>query len=212
MASTIIHLAVANEINKVLKKDRAKILIGSIAPDLSKIVGDERNKSHFSTDNSGISNLDYFLNKYKKNLDDSFVLGYYIHLYTDYLWIKYFLSEILNGSKITKINGTIENVTKEQKIEYMYNDYTNLNVQVIEKYNLDLKLFYLPLPDIDKIIDEIPMDKLNLLIETAGIIIINSIKNKPYMFDIENVSKFIDTSAKLILLSLDELKSSGIKL
>lgn len=35
MASSVIHIAVANELNKVLKKDKKSILIGSIAPDIS---------------------------------------------------------------------------------------------------------------------------------------------------------------------------------
>ena len=125
MASSIIHWAVANEVNKILKKDREKLLIGSIAPDLSKIVGDDRKKSHFIFDNSIIPNIDMFVNKYKRHFDDSFVLGYFIHLYTDYLWVKYFLSEIIDGCKITRIDGNVENVTKEEKVRYLYDDYTN---------------------------------------------------------------------------------------
>ena len=39
MASALIHIAVANEINKKLNKDKSKLLIGSRAPDISKIVG-----------------------------------------------------------------------------------------------------------------------------------------------------------------------------
>lgn len=205
MASSIIHLAVANEINKVLKKDRERLLIGSIAPDLSKIVGDNRNKSHFISDNISIPNIEMFLKKYQNNFDDSFVLGYFIHLYTDYLWVKYFLSEIIDGLTITTIEGNIENVTKEEKVKYLYEDYTNLNVQIIEKYNLDLKLFYSEIPNIESVIEEIPLDKLNMLIEKAGIIIINSTASKPYMFDITDVSNFIDLSVKLILLKLNEI-------
>jgi len=91
MASYVIHIAVAQEINKVLKKDKKKLLIGSIAPDLSKLLGETKVKSHFlDSEQDLIPKIDRFLNKYKNNLDDDFVLGYYIHLYTDYLWFKYF--------------------------------------------------------------------------------------------------------------------------
>ena len=45
MASLIIHIAVASEVNKVLKRDSNLILIGSIAPDLSKLVGESKEKS-----------------------------------------------------------------------------------------------------------------------------------------------------------------------
>lgn len=42
MASSMIHIAVANEINKTLKRDNKSILIGSIAPDIAKQVGMEK--------------------------------------------------------------------------------------------------------------------------------------------------------------------------
>ena len=95
MASSIIHMAVANEINKVLKRDNNKLLIGSIAPDISKQVGQTKLHSHFLDNNdTNIPNMDRFLEKYKDKLDDDFVMGYYIHLYTDYFWFKYFIPEI----------------------------------------------------------------------------------------------------------------------
>ena len=47
MASSMIHMAVAKEINKKLKKDEKALLIGTIAPDISKLIGDNKIKSHF---------------------------------------------------------------------------------------------------------------------------------------------------------------------
>ena len=47
MASAIIHICVANEINKKIKKDKSKLLIGSIAPDISKQVNETKKHSHF---------------------------------------------------------------------------------------------------------------------------------------------------------------------
>ena len=44
------------------------------------------------------------INKYKNHLNDDFVMGYFIHLYTDYLWFKYFILlhyHKPNGSIIT---------------------------------------------------------------------------------------------------------------
>ena len=49
MASSVIHICVANEINKVLKKDNRKLLIGTIAPDISKLIGESKYYSHFYT-------------------------------------------------------------------------------------------------------------------------------------------------------------------
>ena len=95
MASVIIHMAVANEINKTLKRDNNKLLIGSIAPDISKHLGQSKLASHFLHDvNNDVPNINRFLNKYKNHLNDDFVLGYFIHLYTDYFWFKNFIPEI----------------------------------------------------------------------------------------------------------------------
>ena len=71
-------------INKTLKRDNNKILIGTIAPDISKFIGRTKLESHFleSVDNN-IPNIKKFLVKYKDKLNDDFVMGYFIHLYTD---------------------------------------------------------------------------------------------------------------------------------
>ena len=42
MASAIIHLCVAKEINKYLKMDENYLLLGSIAPDISKQIGETK--------------------------------------------------------------------------------------------------------------------------------------------------------------------------
>ena len=89
---------------------------------------------------------------------------------------------------------------------YIYNDYTNLNIQLIEKYNLDLKIFYNDIPGITNIITEIPINKLNVLIDKAGIIVANTKENKDLVFDISDISKFIETSTKIILSSIKENK------
>ena len=92
MASSMIHLTIANELNKLLKRDKKKLLLGSIAPDLSKLVGDDKTRSHFILDGEeDIPDLNKFLKKYGYFFNDDFVLGYYIHLYSDYLWFKYFI-------------------------------------------------------------------------------------------------------------------------
>ena len=39
MASSMIHMAVAKELNDKLKRDSKSILIGSIAPDIAKLIG-----------------------------------------------------------------------------------------------------------------------------------------------------------------------------
>lgn len=206
MASAVIHLAVANEINKKLNRDKSQLLIGAIAPDISKFIGEDKTKSHFLKElDSNIPDIESFLNKYKNNLTDDFVMGYFIHLYTDYLWFKYFVTEFYDKPMITKLDGTVVKCSGNMLSLYVYNDYTNLNIKLIDKYNMDLKIFYNQLPKLSNIIEEIPMDKMGLLLSQMGIIIENSKEKKDYIFNIENLEKFIATSVELILGKITEL-------
>lgn len=206
VASAVIHLAVANEINKELNRDKSQLLIGAIAPDISKFIGEDKTKSHFLKElGSNIPDIESFLNKYKNSLTDDFVMGYFIHLYTDYLWFKYFVTEFYDKPMITKLDGTVVKCSGNMLSLYVYNDYTNLNIKLIDRYNMDLKIFYNQLPKLSNIIEEIPMDKMGLLLSQMGIIIENSKEKKDYIFNIENVEKFITTSVELILGKITEL-------
>lgn len=206
VASAVIHLAVANEINKKLNRDKNQLLIGAIAPDISKFIGEDKTKSHFLKElDSNIPDIESFLNKYKNSLTDDFVMGYFIHLYTDYLWFKYFVTEFYDKPMITKLDGTVVKCSGNMLSLYVYNDYTNLNIKLIDKYNMDLKIFYNQLPKLSNIIEEIPMDKMGLLLSQMGIIIENSKEKKDYIFNIENLEKFIATSVELILGKITEL-------
>ena len=206
MASSIIHMAVANEINKRIKRNNDKLLIGSIAPDITKQLGETKEKSHFLDDvKTGIPNIDSFLKKYKDKLNDDFVLGYYIHLYTDYLWYKYFITSYVHNDYITKIDGTVVKCTEGMLILYIYNDYTNLGIQLIDEYNLDLSIFYNEIPVFENIIQEIPMDKIKIIVDKMSIIIENSKMTKNLIFNIDSVKTFIDTSVDLIINELKKL-------
>ena len=206
MASSIIHIAVANEINKKINYDKNKLLLGSIAPDISKLIGETRLKSHFLDSNkTDIPNIDKFLEKYQNRITDDFVMGYFIHLYTDYLWFKYFIPEFYSKPMITKLDGSVIKANSKMLSLYIYNDYTNLNIKLLDEYNLDLKIFYNEIPVIENIIDEIPMEKLNLIVDKAGEIIANSKEKKGFIFNIENIKKFIELSVKLIIAKIDEM-------
>lgn len=200
MASAVIHIAVAKEINKDLKMNEKELFLGTIAPDISKQLGESKVKSHFlPNDKTDLPILDKFLDKYKNNLNNPFIMGYYIHLFTDYLWFKYFIPEITNSSDYIKVlSGNKIKCTKEEIEKLIYNDYTNLNISLIEEYDLDLSLFYedIEIPNIK--FDEIPLDKLQVIVDQMGIIIENSKKEYTYSFNIYNVKQFIELCKKII--------------
>lgn len=212
MASAVIHLAVANEINKKLNRDKSKLLIGSIAPDISKLIGEDKSISHFIKEKeSNIPDIETFVKKYRNNLNDDFVMGYFIHLYTDYLWFKYFITEFYNKPMITRLDGTSVECDEDLLSFYIYNDYTDLNIKLLDEYNMDLKIFYNDLPYLNNIIEEIPMTKLQIIVNQMGTIIKNSGEKKNYVFNIKNVETFIKTSTELILSKINEINNGTIE-
>ena len=209
MASMVINLWVAKKINEKLKVAENDLFLGAIAPDISKCLGESKIVSHFQKTNDNIPILSDFLSKYK--LNNNFLLGYYIHLYTDYIWFKYFLTNIASNNNIKLLDGTIIDYDEEKFVELIYNDYTNLNIQIIDEYNLDLKLFYNKLPEIDNIIQEISIDKLDVLLDKLGLIIENSKEKKQLIFNIENIKKFIGLAVELTLSNLNDIQNYNKK-
>lgn len=206
MASSIIHMCIAKKINEKLKiADENQLLLGSIAPDISKHIGQTKTKSHFLTNDNKVD-IERFLNKYKNYLESPFIMGYFIHLYTDFLWDKYFVSEIVEKGSIRLLNGKTIQKTKDLYQKLIYNDYTNLNIQLIDEYRLDLSLFYekVAIPNIN--MDEIPVNQLDKLLDHTGIIIANTKENKAYTFSLENIIPFIETSSNLIYLKILEIR------
>lgn len=199
MASAVIHLCVANEISKKFKRNNFNVLIGSIAPDIAKIIGESKIKSHFQIKNDDLPNLNLFLKKYLNNLNDDFVFGYFIHLCTDYLWFKYFLKKYVDDEYIYLKNKEKVKFSDELLTNYVYSDYTNLNCDLIDNYNLSLDIFEKEIPKLNNIIKEIPMDKIYLVVDKTETIIKNSKRNSINLFDLEDAKKFITFSVEIII-------------
>ena len=125
MASIIIHMAVANElykkINSKLEINYYDYILGTIAPDISKTNGLDKKTSHFSDNSLEIPNINKFLDKYQPSLDNSFNLGYFIHLYTDKLFYRdyypLFIQDKFLSSNIKCLNGQTKNVNLEERKE-----------------------------------------------------------------------------------------------
>ena len=89
---------------------------------------------------------------------------------------------------------------------YIYNDYTNLNKEVVEQYKLDLNFLYNDIPEFKEIIKEAHMNQLDKIINKAREIYEESKVHKDYVFDMDNINSFINLSVKLIESDLRELK------
>ena len=194
MASAIIHLAVAKKIlEKIHVENEYDYYLGSIAPDIAKQIGETKDKSHFILNTEeNIPNLKLFTKRYPTFLYNSFNLGYFTHLYTDKIWYEEILPKFKSSSSLKLLDGTVLNLDEEEMKSIIYSDYTNINIKIIEKYNLDLSLFYNEFKLPKTTLKEIPINELDILINKMGIIIENSKQEKTYTFDEYIVYDFIE--------------------
>lgn len=209
MASAVIHLCVAKEINdRYLHKDQNMLLLGSIAPDISKQIGQTKEISHFldPSQTDSVPDVDRFINKYSSQLDKPFELGYLIHLITDKYWFRDYVTAYIE--RYTK-DRTKQKVTSEALHDLIYNDYTNLNITLIDKYNLPLDLFSNDIKYPESEITEIPINQLPVIVEKMGEIIINSREEKTFMFDSKDIEVFIENTVKYIIKDLQMLDIKG---
>ena len=91
MGSRVMHLVIANRIAENLSiEDRTPFLLGGIAPDAVA----PKDLSHFFTgDVQDYSrSIDYkgFLDKYRSQAENHYLLGYFTHLIADDIWLKGF--------------------------------------------------------------------------------------------------------------------------
>ncbi len=205
MASAIIHLAVAKKVREKMEVDNPKdYYLGAIAPDIAKQIGQTKDKSHFIINTpKDIPNIKLFVKRYPTFRYNSFDLGYYTHLFTDKIWIESFISRLTENTSIKLLDGTIFETTPEEIMNMIYSDYTNLNIKVIEEYDLDLSLFYEEFIPPKTNIKEIPINSLDILINKMGLLIENSKQEKNYTFDIEMIKEFIEEASNKIIEELE---------
>ena len=204
MASAVIHICVAKRVNEKLKMCENDLILGSIAPDIAKQIGEKKNRSHFLNDNDKEDkepNINRFLKLYKSELSNPFDMGYFIHLLTDKYWFRDYVYNYLNIYSLKEF-GKIMSYTELKKI--IYNDFSNINIELIDKYNISLDLFSNEQVYPDSIIKEIPMDKINIIVEKMGIIIANSTEQPTIIFKIDSIVKFIEECSLKILDIIDK--------
>lgn len=206
VASDMIHIAIAKKVNEYLNMNENILFLGTIAPSLSELLKRRKSRSHFyKKSDTNIPDLDKFLKKYQKDLKRPFEMGYYIHLYVDKLWEEVFSKDLIDLERITLLNG-IKVKVKEKDVKKILNkDFSNINEDIIKKYDIDLSLFdkSIRVPKIK--IEEIPEKKVKLVIDNINKILSESQKARTVILDTKSIYKFIDTSSKEIIDNLKEL-------
>ena len=193
MASAIIHLAIAKELEKRINiVNKYDYYLGAIAPDLAKQIGESKDKSHFIQGyKPNVPNLNLFRAKYPNFELNSFTLGYFTHLVADKEWFERFLPNVTYDDFIHLLDGTIIKSNPDEIQELIYSDYTNINIQLIDEYGIDLSIFYEEYNEPKVSFQELPLDKLDILINKMGILIANSKEEKTYSLDIDKIKQFI---------------------
>lgn len=205
MASALIHICVAKKVADNLKLNMTnEYYIGSIAPDISKLINEDKIKSHFLENSikENVPNIKKFIDKYGISLDKEFDLGYFIHLYTDKLWFNDFLKKLIYSNSVKLLDGTIVNLTEEELGNIIYNDYSNLNIVLLDEYKLDLSIFYNKYRLVNSNITKVPIEKMQILLDKMGLIISNTKEDKNYIFNLNGINNFIEICTKEITMFL----------
>lgn len=207
MASVIIHMAVGKCIGDLVGKNSKAYFLGTIAPDANKFVGRRRAESHFEDDTSqGVPNIKKFLEKYRSYLEEDFVFGYLIHLYTDKYWEERFLPSLKGEDHVKLLDGSIIPLKSEEVSSFLYQDYMKVNISTIEDHELDLSLFYdevsFPLVRIEEVTHD-----FRTFLDEMGVCIENSKSLRQHFFDQEMINLFIEECSLYIL---KELKKNDI--
>lgn len=205
MASAIVHICVAKELSEKMKLlDERQLYLGAIAPDLSTELNLDRKRSHFVDTDSEYPNIERFIGKYKEHITDPFVMGYFIHIFTDMLWVD-FLKETVLFDKIYNNKGQSVLIIDKPLKEIIYDDYTSLNATLIDKYDIGLSVFYEEIFLPNPIIEEIPIDKLKVIVDKTSAIIYNASKETQLLLDEKEIIDFINSCAKKISKYLIEM-------
>lgn len=208
MASAIIHLCVAKKVNERLGFDEKTLFLGTVAPDVSKQLRLSRNKSHFLTKDNNID-ISKFLSKYEKFISKPYEMGYYIHLLTDSCWQDNFVTNFVGKDSITLLNGITIPLSDKDMVKLLYKDYTNTNVALLKKYEVDTSVFYDKFKKPKTKIKEISVDKLPVIIDKMKVIIENSKTDKTVLFDTKQINKFIDTTTDYIIEQIKLVDTKG---
>lgn len=166
------HIAFGLEVYKRINKDiknKDVFITGCVAPDIAIPDSFSKNQTHFREKSPyyfSAPDLNNFLDKYKSRLNEDFVLGYFCHLYADFVFSKYYMPSIavpldeyynkFNSVKAKYIflekNKNIIDAKLFSKMNPTYQDYAISDSHLIKEFNLPLDYnFSVEDPNMDEI-------------------------------------------------------------
>lgn len=197
MASSIVHLAIINELIK-LRSFRAedRLKLGAVLADFGI-----RRETHLQIRLQNGNKRTYDLNRFrtefgKKLLEDDLYLGYYLHLVQDIVYRRLVYGKYAWDPTI------------EGNIERLHRDYSILNGAIIEKYGLKNDIA-VPKDFESEAINRLYAFDTDLLLESMGEFFNKREEGEIFFFTREMADEFILEAVKTCLKELDALESGG---
>jgi hypothetical protein len=197
MASSIVHLAIINELIK-LRSFRAedRLKLGAVLADFGI-----RRETHLQIRLQNGNKRTYDLNRFrtefgKKLLEDDLYLGYYLHLVQDIVYRRLVYGKYAWDPTI------------EGNIERLHRDYSILNGAIIEKYGLKNDIA-VPKDFESEAINRLYAFNTDLLLESMGEFFNKREEGEIFFFTREMADEFILEAVKTCLKEQDALESGG---
>lgn len=211
MPSWSIHLKVGKELNKKLNLDNDKFLFGSLMPDTDSNWKIRRFQAHYygnlkfpKCPNENMIDIKSFIKDYKDKLNDSLIIGYYVHLLTDNFYNEYVYynkwiqDENNNIIGIRKNDGGIIDVKNdyEKLLKYKHSDLELYGKRLFKSENLIIP------NNIDSILESIDLLNEHFVSKDNVVNRINYLNNEFIKF---NEIKEEEKDKEYLLFSKDEL-------
>lgn len=144
MPNWMTHLEIAKRANKKYNykgKNLELFFIGNILPDINNgfIVTDvsniiSHNVTHFTTND--IYSYKNFKEKYKLNMNNPLIMGYYTHLLTDFTWNNDFYSSVESDKKLHNLKKEELKKIKQSDFKVYDNKYMNDSINIHDISNV----------------------------------------------------------------------------
>ena len=208
------HLAFGLEAYKYIQryiKNKEEFLTGCVAPDIAIPDTITKNEGHFRDKSDKFfksPDIERFLKKYKTRLNEDFVIGYFCHLFADFVFCDLYMVDIVkpldNQDNLhNKKDAPFVYIKKQRKkvkaIEFkennpIYDDYTISNDYLINYFNIPLDInFTVDDPHIDEI-DSIKLKDIKK--EVNKFLNYNNLKQDTSIIIVDKYCNFIKAYAK----------------
>ena len=169
------HIAIANRVNKILKMDDELFIIGNVIPDAEGYVIENPSVkvpyaiSHYAEHNiEGVREVlpryQRFIGKYKEQMNNPVVMGYFVHILTDFYWnrmtFKNYYTKNHEGETVgIRLNTGEELIcSKDERRILKQTDFMFFSNYLINNNKLSIpKLDKNKIKESIKIIEEIPL-------------------------------------------------------